>query len=113
MKPKYEEAIEIIAKIDGTLLAMLTWRDHTFHEELPRGFDRWPEAEFKSHLRSFVIPKLRLALLKVQREALEAGSVPVEECVPVMEYSDRDMEALRKAEEKRERKTVKLKATLN
>lgn len=113
MKPKYEESIEVIAKIDGSMLAVLTWREHTFHEELPRGIDRWPEAEFKSHMRSFVIPKLRLELLKVQREALEAGTVPVEECVPIAEYTPGDMDALGKAQEKRDRKAVKLKSTLN
>lgn len=113
MKPKYEERIEIIPKIDGDLVATLTWREHIFQEILPRGIDRWPEVEFKSHLKNHVIPRLRLELLKAQRQALDDGSVPVEECVPVAEYTDADMQKLQIAQDKRDRRSAKLKEKLN
>ncbi len=110
LKPKYEETIEIIPKIDGTLLCSLSWREHTFQEELPRGCDRWPEKEFKAHMQSFVIPRLRLQLLKVQRAALEEAEVPPEACVAMAELDLGDVDSLQKAGKKRERKAAKLKA---
>lgn len=108
MKPKYEETIEIIPKIDGDLLCTLTWRDQTWQEKLPRGCDRWPPKQFQVHLKTVVIPKLRLQLLKAQREALEAETVPIEACLAIAEFTPTDVELMRKAEEKRERKAKKL-----
>lgn len=110
MKPRYEENIEIIPKIDGTLLVSLTWRDHSFQEELPRAADRWPEKEFRRYLKDIVIPRLRLQLLKVQKEALETGTAPVEACLPAAELDQNDLDAMNRAESKRERKAAKLKA---
>lgn len=108
MKPRYDESIEIIPKIDGTLLVSLTWREQSFQEELPRGIDRWPPAEFKRYIKDIVIPKLRLQLLKAQRSALDDGTAPVEACLPAAELDQHDVDSINKAEAKRQRKAAKI-----
>ncbi len=113
MKPKYEEHIGIIPRLDGTLVVSLTWRSHVFQEELPRGSDRWTEREFKSHMRDIVIPKLRLRLLKVQRDTLadvkpEDATKTLDNFLPAIEYSEQDVINIKKAHAKRARKSKKI-----
>lgn len=111
MKPRYEENIEILAKLDGSLLCVLSWRHHTFQEELPRACDTWPIGEFRRYLKIKVIPKLRLQLLQAQKAHIEATKDVAEAaaCLPEKVLDQRDVDTLAKAQAKRERKAVKLK----
>ncbi len=113
MRPKYEETIEIIPKVDGTLVVSLSWRDHTFTEDLPRNIDLWPAAEYKNHIKSFVIPKLRLQLLKVQKNVLETEPELAENLTPHIELDQNDVDNMNKAQAKRDRKAAKLKVQMN
>lgn len=108
MKPKYEEKIAIIPKLDGSLVCVLSWREHKFQQVLPRGIQDWNKDEFKRHISNIVIPKLRLELLKVQKEALEMGDAQPEECVATLEVSREDADRIAGANLKRERKQLKL-----
>lgn len=112
MKPKYEEKIEIIPCLNGRLLCSLSWRGHKWTEELPSNIHTFTEAEFKAHLARFVIPKLRVNLLKAQKEELEkldeSAEIP-QDCVTSIEYSEQDLTRMVKAGAKRERKAAKLK----
>lgn len=115
MKPKYEETIEVIGRIDGSLVCTLTWREHTFTYDLPKGFDRWTPTEYKALLKNKVIPELRLKLLSLQKKLLDDAPAeePVkslEDFLPRIEYSEQDIDKLNKAQAKRERKAAKLKA---
>lgn len=113
MKPKYDEKVEIIPKLDGTLVCSISWNGLTFQEDLPKGIDRWSKAEFKSHLTSFIIPKLRVQLLKAQKAALDDGSVEPADCFSVIELSAQDIDRINKAEEKRAKRAAKRKLALN
>lgn len=107
-KVEYTEEIQIVGNIDGTLVCQLHWRDHCWEEPLPRGFDRWPMAEVRSHLESQVVPVLRLKLLEAQREALSDPATAGDDCIPLIRYDERDIQAIEKAQEKRDRKASKL-----
>lgn len=106
--PKYEEEIAIIPKLDGTFAAQAKWRDHIFIEPLPRGIQDWTLEEFQAHLRRYVVPKLRVQVLKAQRQALEEGTAQPEDVLVMGELSDNDKMKLQTAEAKRQRKALKL-----
>lgn len=110
---KYEEDIEIIPKLDGTLVAQVQWRGQSFQEALPRGIQTWTKAEFKAHLRRFVVPKLRLFVLKAQRQALDEEGVNPEDIIVTRELSSSEVLKMQSAEEKRQRKLLKQKNLAN
>lgn len=108
MKAKYSEAVEIISKLDGSLRCQLRWQDRVWEEALPRNIERWPMVEFKAHVAG-VTQRLRLEMLKAQREALDTGKIDPELCLPTVEMSATDADKFARAREKRARKAEKLK----
>ncbi len=108
MKAKYEETIEIIPKLDGTLVVCLKWRDKSWQEDLPRNIQMRSEKTFKDYLRRGPIPRLRLQLLEAQKAALKAGDAAPEECVPILEVTEAEAARMAAAQAKRQRKAGKL-----
>lgn len=107
-KVVYTEEIEILGNIDGTLVCQLRWRDHVWEQPLPRGFDRWPSVEMRSHLENHIIPLLRLDLLKAQHEALSDPASAGDDCIPLVVRDEDDIGRLNSAQAKRDRKGAKL-----
>lgn len=104
--PEYEEKIAIVPKLDGTYEATVSWRGQTWIEPLPRGIQDWSKDEFMAHLRRFVVPKMRLYVLKAQRQALEQGTAAPEEVLVTRTISPEEAKIMVKAEEKRQRKAA-------
>lgn len=108
MRPIYAEEIEIIGRIDGSLVCQMRWRDHVWEQDLPRGFDRWDQKAISHHLGTEVIPNLYLKLLKAQQQALSDPATAGDDCIARIEYDEKDTDALNRAQAKRERKANKL-----
>ncbi len=107
MKAIYDEEIEVIGRIDGTLVVQLRWRDKAWEEELPRDIGCWPIHEQKTHMAPIVI-RLRLKLLEAQKEALSDPATTADDCVARIQYDDGDLERMEAAKRKRDRKAGKI-----
>jgi hypothetical protein len=99
------ETIDVVER-NGRQVAVATWRDRQFEEELPRGCEAWEGEEVKSVMRN-TARRLKVKVAKAKWAAMADVAEAACKTYTPRELDDGDHARIARAEEKRQRRADK------